>query len=385
MGRVGDQPARPGLYPYTCRRHAPAARGVQLRTNAGRDSTRSCAGETVNWIKHIFARRQLYADLSEEIQQHLQEKDDALVAQGMSREEATAVARREFDNVALLEERSREVWQWSFLESLFSDIRYALRQLRRSPAFALVAVLTLALGIGANTAVFSVVNAVALRPLPFPDPDRLVSVQSLNAQQAPRPVSLSYPNFLDFRTQNQVFEQIACYRESSFTLSRLDRARQVDGEIVSWDLFSLLGVGLHLGRGFLPEEEAPGARVLVLSHPLWQEQFGADPDIVGRSITLNGQPFAVVGVARQDFAFLFGINPFSSGQPLRTRIPLSVVHGRSGQSRGSSPELPSSRLGPRWTPSQGLWQSSIPTITSIILACIFNPSLRTLSAIPGNL
>ena len=186
---------------------------------------------------------------------------------------------------------------------LTQDLGYAVRQLRNSPGFAAAAVVTLALGIGANTAVFSVVNAVLLNPLPYRQPDRLVSVRSLNTRGAPVPGSLSYPDFFDLRAQNRTFEHLITSRGTNLVLNGAGEPQQLDGEIVTWDLFPALGIQPELGRGFLQSEEAAGTHSVVLSHTLWQRQFGADRGILGRSITLNRKPYTVVGVAPSGFVF----------------------------------------------------------------------------------
>lgn len=209
----------------------------------------------MRWFSDLFSRRQLHQDLADEIQQHLEEKIDELIGSGMSRQEAATAARREFGNVVRLQEKSRDVWRWSAMEDLFTDVRYALRQLRKSPAFALATVLTLALGIGANTAVFSVVNAVILRPLPYAEPERLVSVKSLDLRGTPHPTDLSYPTFFDFRNENRVFDHVVSYRDDGFSMTGTGRPLHLRGEIVSWDLFPMLGVQPAIGRGFLPHEE----------------------------------------------------------------------------------------------------------------------------------
>jgi len=183
------------------------------------------------------------------------------------------------------------------------DLRYAVRQLRNAPGFAAAAVLTLGLGIGANTAVFSVVNAVLLQPLPYAEPNRLVSVQSLRTRGAPAPGALSYPDFFDFRSRNHSFAHLITGRDTNVVLTGAGEPQQLDAEIVTWDVFPTLGIQPQLGRGFLESEEAPGSRVVVLSHELWQRQFGADRNVVGRSITLDRMPYTVVGVAPQGFAY----------------------------------------------------------------------------------
>jgi len=197
------------------------------------------------------------------------------------------------------------------MDTLLQDIRYGMRMLRKSPAFTTVAIITLALGIGANTAIFSIVNAVLLRPLPFPQPDRLMFL----TEMAQRPSCLmamsaiSYPDFFDWRSQNHVFKGIAVYHENEFTLTGSGQPLHVSGQTVSAGFFSVLGVEPLLGRGFLPEEEKPGTHVVVLSHSLWQSVYGADHKIIGRNITVNQQSYQVVGVMPSGFAFPLDADP----------------------------------------------------------------------------
>jgi putative ABC transport system permease protein len=189
------------------------------------------------------------------------------------------------------------------MSTLIQDLKFGLRMLTKNPGFTAVAVLTLALGIGASTAVFSVVNTVLLKPLPYADPDRLMTVQSMYTRGAPVPNSLSYPDFFDFRAQNHVFDHLVTFRDTDVVLTGVGQPQQLDGEMVTWDLFPALGIKPQLGRGFLQSEEAAGNHVVVLSHGLWQRQFGGDPAIVGRTITLDRKPYTVVGVASAGFVF----------------------------------------------------------------------------------
>src|SRR5215472_15932225 len=169
------------------------------------------------------------------------------------------------------------------LTNLMQDFRYALRQLRKNPGFAAVAVITLALGIGANTAVFSVVDAVMLRPLPYYQPERLIEAQSIESHEY-EAFDVCYPHFFDWRARNHTLEHLVSYHDTGYTLTGLERPFQIDGEIVSWDLLPALGIQPELGRSFLPEEEKTGSRVILISHAVWVSQFGADKSIVGRTV-----------------------------------------------------------------------------------------------------
>ena len=188
------------------------------------------------------------------------------------------------------------------MSGLLQDLRYALRQLHKSRGFTVVAVITLALGIGANTAVFSVVDAVMLRPLPYYQPERLIEAESVNTHN-PQPSAICYPDFFDWRSQNRTLEHLVSYHDNLMTLTGLERPVQVDAEVVSWDLLPALGIRPELGRGFTPDEEKAGTKVVLISHALWASQFGGDPAIVGRGIRLSGDLYTVIGVMPPSFRF----------------------------------------------------------------------------------
>ncbi len=191
------------------------------------------------------------------------------------------------------------------MQRLLHDLRFAIRQLRKSPGFALTTILTLALGIGATTAIFSLVNAVLLRPLPFPKQDRLVWLQEgdQSAGGPAVPGALSYPDFFDWRAQQHSFTAISSYRTTGTTLTGVGDAQQLRSAIVSSDFLPVLGVPPMLGRNFFSGEEKPGAHAAILSHQLWQSTFGGDRNVVGRAITLDGQNYNVVGVMPPGFSF----------------------------------------------------------------------------------
>ena len=191
------------------------------------------------------------------------------------------------------------------MNTLLQDIRFGLRMLLKSPSISIVATIALALGIGANTAIFSVVNAVLLRPLPFPDPDSLVAVFETDHQRGQLRGSHSYPNFFDLRTQNSVFERVSAYHSGDYIMTGRGEPARLQGAVVTADLFPLLGAQPMLGRAFLPDEDKPSetGRVVILSHALFQKRFSSDPSVIDQTITLDGRSFTVVGVMPAHFEF----------------------------------------------------------------------------------
>lgn len=256
----------------------------------------------MNWLKQLLSRRRRFDELHESIQEHLEEKIDELMEEGLSREEAARQARREFGNVTLIEERSREVWQWPRLESFIQDLRYGARMLLKRPSFTLVAVLTIGLGIGANTAIFSLVNTILLRPLPIAQPEQVVTLNFGTPGHGVFPL-VGYPEYKDYRDRNQSLVGLAAYGMAPVSLSSNGINERVWGYYVTGNYFSLLGVGAALGRVITPEDDrAPGAHPeVMLSYKCWQQRFGADPQIIGRSVQIGGRNYTVIGVTPPGF------------------------------------------------------------------------------------
>lgn len=250
------------------------------------------------------------------------------------------------------------------MESLLQDLRFGFRTLVKNPGFSAVAILALALGTGANTAIFSIVNAVLLRPLPFQSPERLVLVWGKNPTTDHYPVSI--PDFLDFREQNQVFDEMGTFSYADFNLTMGDEPEHIQGTMVSANYFSVLGVNFTRGRAFQPEEDQPGAnRVVIVSDGLWRRRFGSDPNFVGQTILLNGASFTVVGIAPPSFQ-----SPIPEDKP-QLWVPISfdggdklrVPPGASSESlrnRRTRFLICAARLKPGVTPRQA--QTDIETI-----------------------
>jgi predicted permease len=268
---------------------------------------------TVLWlrIKALFRHRQLDRDLDDELQFHLAVREQKLIDQGSAPEEAPYAARREFRNATQAKEVNREMWTFPFLETFWQDIRYGVRQLRRSPGFTAVAVVTLALGIGANTAIFSVVEGVLLAPLPYPQPDRLVEV----LHWSPRLTSMlfaSYPNFQDWQRDARSFQQMMACALKGFDLTNPGIPEHVDGMQVTAGFFSTLGVKLAVGREFsAQEDQRGGAPVAVISNRLWKTRFAGSPSAVGKIVTLNGADYTVVGVAPPRFRLFSHVDVYT--------------------------------------------------------------------------
>ena len=256
-------------------------------------------------FRAFFDRRRVEAELDLELRDHIERETRVNVARGMSESGARRAALVAFGGVQRYKEETRDVHGTSWFDDGAQDLRYAIRALRRAPGFTAVAVLTLALGVGATSAVFSVVNGVLFRPLPFHDPEHLYAVSDL-----PRDLPFAIPAalvdalFLRYRDQQHAFERVAAYQRSQVTLSGVGDAVRLSGARVSSEFFAVLGIPPTRGRSFLPDEDRPGAEhVAILGDRLWRERFGADPTIVGKTITLDGNPHTIVGVAPPTFAF----------------------------------------------------------------------------------
>jgi predicted permease len=253
----------------------------------------------MTWIPNILRRRKLYDDLSEEMRLHIEERAEQLMRQGMSRKEAEQAARRAFGNRTVMEERSREVWQWPTLESIWADVRFALRQLRKSPGFTLTAVLTLALAIGANAVVFAVLNALILRPLNVPDSESLYTLE----HGAAKDQSTSYPDYLDLRERNRSFEDLTAYILAPVGLDTGNNPSQAWTYEVTGNYFDVLHIQPYLGRFFhSADEHGPNsAPYLVISYAFWHSHFQDDRGVVGRIVQVNKHPYTILGVAPPEF------------------------------------------------------------------------------------
>lgn len=256
-------------------------------------------------LKSLFHRPRIDRELEEELRDHIERETQQNIAAGMSFNQARRQAMLDFGGVEAIKEEIRDTGRFTLLESILQDTRFAWRMLRKNLAFTTVAVITVALGIGANTAIFNVVNAVLLQRLPYQHPERIVALQEVFAA-GPNFV-ISPPNFQDYRQQQRTFDGLSMWMSQSVNITGRDRPDRMIGSFVSANFFDMLGVQPARGRLFLPGEDRPEAqRVAILGHAAWQARFGGDPNIIGQKIVLNGEPRTVVGILRPDFEFPLG-------------------------------------------------------------------------------
>jgi putative ABC transport system permease protein len=257
--------------------------------------------------RNLFHKDRVDQEFTEEVQAYLDMLTEVKISQGLTPQEARRNALVELGGVAQVQEKVREIRMGQFIETAWRDVRTGARALVHSPVFTLVTVLSLALGIGANTAIFSVVNGLLLRPLPYPESEQIVHVWHTPPQQSFPGLdkfSVSPANYIDWKAQSTAFEQTAVYTYTGVSLSTSNDPVPLTGAAVSSDFFSVLRANPIQGRTFTPDEERPGRdQVVVIGHSVWQRAFGANPNIIGQTVTLNSRKFTVVGIMAAGFEF----------------------------------------------------------------------------------
>jgi|HubBroStandDraft_6_1064221.scaffolds.fasta_scaffold06087_2 putative ABC transport system permease protein len=267
-------------------------------------------------LRALFRRDAMEAEMDEELRSHFENQVEKLVASGFPRQEAVRRARIEFGGYEQLKEECREARGVRLIETMLQDLRYALRILRGSPGFTAVAILTLALGIGANTAIFSVVDSVLLRPLPYRDPLGLVMLWEQNSQDKNPHNTVSPPDFLDWQSQNSVFAEMAAIFDQHANLTGNGLPQEVVLQDVSANFFSVLGVTPILGPGFTAENgKAGNDNIVVLSYGYWKERFAGDSGVIGKTILLNGKAQTITGVAPENFSWFIKDGSFTNEKP----------------------------------------------------------------------
>jgi len=263
----------------------------------------------MNWLKQLFSRRRLHCDLSEEIQAHLDEKVEELVAGGVSRKEALRSARRQFGNLTLIEENSREVWRLPRFEDLLLDIRHGLRALGHNPVFTAVGLLTIAIGIAANTAVFSVVNSVLLKPLNYPKAEELVALHQVapgadGLADFESGLLLSPSMYFTYSEQNQTFQSLGVWGAGTANVTGLAEPEQIRTVGLTDGVLQALRVAPQIGRWLLQTDQVPGGpQRVMLSYGYWQTRFGANPAVIGQNLIVDAWPREIVGVMPKGFQF----------------------------------------------------------------------------------
>ena len=318
------------------------------------------AGRLRSRLRALWRWRRQETELDDELAFHLSEEADERIADGLAPEEARRAARKDFGNVAGIREETRDVWGWGSAERLAQDIRYGVRTMRRQPSVAAVAIVTLALGIGATTAILNVVNALVVRPLPLPDADWLVVLFATSPKRALYRDTTSFLDFSAWRDQSHAFTGAAAYRTDAFNVSGDGVPESVAGVRASHEFLSVVGVSPAIGRSFDAEEQRRSQPVAVISDRLWTTRYGSDPRILSRTILLNEVSHAIVGVLPAGFQF----PPF-----IKTDVIVPVPNARaaaadtSAGSRASSPRYRAPWPNKSSMRSRPGWKRCFPTRT----------------------
>src|SRR6476646_5038064 len=291
----------------------------------------------------LFANSKVEAELAREIGVHLALLEDEYLRQGMTPEDARRAARLSYGGVEQAKQMHRDERGFQWLSQLLQDIRYIFRQLRKSPGFTLTAILMLALGIGATTAIFSIVEGVLLRPLPFPDPDRLVTLGDVlegSHCASCAPSSVTAPDIRNYMRDTKSFSHLGGYRGRLFELSGAGEPAAVSGTRMSSEIFAALGVTPLLGRTFTQQEDEEGEQVAVLSYGMWQNRFHGDANVLGSKIFLYRKPYIVIGVMPRDFEF-----PLNPGHVNQSELWLPLSLQPEEFTAGSAASWTSRRVG----------------------------------------
>jgi predicted permease len=276
-------------------------------------------------LRSLFRWAQADRELDDELRDHLERKTEEYVAQGMTQEEAHRRARIDLDGIEQTKEKCRDARRVNWIQDFAQDLRFGLRMLRKSPGFTSVAVITLALGIGANTAVFSAIDTILLQPLTYVHPEQLMLVsESVPAMGGGDDNGVAAGEYLDYRDRNRSFAKTAAYQNDGFNLTGAGAPLRVNASRATASLFSLLGVRPILGRTFTDEESQPGGdNVVVISYGLWQRQYGGDFRVIGQSIKLDERPYSIIGVMPESFRFPSDSTP--ANERVELWVPLSFT------------------------------------------------------------
>jgi putative ABC transport system permease protein len=279
-------------------------------------------------LRGLVRKREADHEMDEELRAYIEAAVEAKMRAGMSRETALREARIEMGSSEAVKEEIRDAGWERAIESLWQDVRYGARMLRKSPGFCALVIFTLALGIGANTAIFSLVEAVLLRPLPYPHASRLVDLWARSDVFDFPNLGVSLPDLADIRAQSRSFEQLAAYNYSQVDLTGQGRPQELDAAQVSPDFFPILGIAPLFGRTFVPSDAQPGNdQKAILSASLWRTRFGADPHVIGRGILLNGATYTIIGIMPPEFAFPVGANLWIPFVPAPAELAARGNHG----------------------------------------------------------